>query len=99
MKTPHFLILAFVISLSFFSCKKESCREEKGTLKDYTGLDGCHWMIELNNGEVIEPVNLDEFLSQPEDGMKLCITYNDDIEMASICMVGKVVSLLSLEVR
>lgn len=89
----------FVLSLALLaSCKKSECADrEKGTLKNYTGLDGCAWIIELDNGQKLEPLNLDEFIASPADGMKVRVNYIDDIEMASICMVGKIARINCLE--
>ena len=63
------------------------------TLRDYTGLDGCHWVIELDNGEVVEPRNLEDFISTPVSQMRLLVEYTVEPDWVSICMVGPVVTL------
>jgi hypothetical protein len=35
----------------------------KATIKDFTGLDGCGMLIVLENGDEIEPSNLNNFSS------------------------------------
>ncbi|MDA0904112.1 MAG: hypothetical protein O3B70_07225 [Bacteroidetes bacterium] len=74
------------------------CAERDGNavLRDYTGLDGCGWVIEAN-GTVLEPLNLGEFLSDPEDGMDLNVVYHVETGYASICMVGDIVTLTACE--
>ena len=97
MKVRFFVFLFFVTAL-VSSCKKTECTDsEKATLKDYKGLDGCTWIIELGNGERLEPVNLEDFVGSPVEGMKIKLSYNIDIEMASICLVGKVAQIICLE--
>ena len=36
------------------------------TLLDYTGLDGCGWVLESDGG--VEPINLESFLNAPKTG-------------------------------
>ena len=45
------------------------------TLRDFTGLDGCGWVLE-SGGEVLEPTNLESFLDAPEDGMRLEVEFD-----------------------
>ena len=66
------------------------------TLLDYTGLDGCGWVLE-SDGEVLEPINLESFLNDPEDGMRLEVEYDLAENVFSICMVGPMVVLTSCE--
>ena len=95
----RFLVLFLLLAGISGSCKKSECADsEKAVLKDYKGLDGCTWIIELENGQKIEPVNLESFVSNPKDGMKIRLSYNDEIESASICMVGKVAQINCLEI-
>ena len=35
-----------------------------------TGLDGCSWMIELNNGTRLEPTNLNDFNINLQENQK-----------------------------
>jgi len=74
------------------------CAERDGNavLRDCTGLDGCGWVIEAN-GTVLDPLNLGEFLSDPQDGMDLNVTYHVENGYASICMVGDIVTLTECE--
>ena len=59
-------------------------------------VDGCSWVLE-SGGEVLEPINLESFLDDPEDGMRLEVEYDFAENMFSICMVGPMVVLTSCE--
>ena len=57
-------------------------------------------LIELENGDAIEPTNLTEFSSSVSisDGQKVWVKYHS-ISAASICMVGPIVQIDELEER
>lgn len=89
-----FLALGLCCSLTL-ACHRERAN---ATLLDYRGLDGCTWVI-ASEAEVYEVINLDAFISDPEDGMSLAITYSPvDIFIGSICMAGPFIELHSCEV-
>lgn len=94
------LSFIIIIILSIGSCKKTSPCDHgiKGTLKNYTGLDGCGWMIELNDGSVIEPSNLNDFMIIPAENKKIWVSY-ESAPLASICMVGEIVIIKCISER
>lgn len=57
---------------------------------DFSDLDGCTMMLEMENGDKLQPLNLPEKFSKA--GMQLFITYKYS-EGISICMSGKLVQL------
>ncbi len=60
-----------------------------GNVVDYTGLDGCGLMIELNNGDRLEPVKLpDGFVLK--EGQYLKLNYSPLTHVGSICMAGTI---------
>ena len=67
-----------------------------GTVMDYTGLDGCGFVIELDNGEKLEPAQV-----VPEytfvDGRRVKLSYTPLDGMGSICMVGTIVRIDYIE--
>lgn len=75
----------------------DGVRPGNATLHDYTGLDGCGWVIEADEGVVLEPLNLGEFIANPDPGMRLAIDYQEEGGYLSICMVGPIVTLLACE--
>jgi PKD repeat protein len=57
-----------------------------GTVRDYTGLDGCKYIIELDNGIKLEPVRvIPPFVFT--DSQRVILAYRP-LRVASICMVG-----------
>ena len=66
-------------------------------LVDYTGLDGCRWIIELKSSERLEPVNLHQLDFEPADSLSVRIIYTEAADMMSICMVGKMVHVNCIE--
>jgi len=96
MKTLFILIASTFL---FVSCKRTSCENaQAATIIDYTGLDGCGLVIKLQNGEVLDPVNLNDFNITPTDGMKVWVKYHE-VGLASICMVGPTVQIDCLAKR
>jgi hypothetical protein len=67
------------------------------TVKDLTGLDGCGFVLEIENGEKLEPTNLDKFTSFATNNTKVKVVYTDISGMASICMVRKIVKIECME--
>ncbi|MDR4988416.1 MAG: hypothetical protein RG741_06215 [Bacteroidales bacterium] len=76
------------------ACPDEKCEDGvRGMLLDYSGLDGCQWIIELESGERLEPVNLHEFSLELKDGLPVSLSYTVAEDMISICMVGKMIRI------
>ncbi|MFM7681149.1 MAG: hypothetical protein ACKO7P_00165 [Bacteroidota bacterium] len=90
----------FLILLILTACSKSNSSMLKGKLHDYTGLDGCGMLIDLDNGTTLEPTNLWNFQDDVNlvDGQKVWVKYSE-ISAGSICMVGKVVEIDELENR
>ena len=87
-----FFLLTFVL-LIFSACERTSCENaQAATIEDYTGLDGCGLVIKLQNGEVLEPTNLNDFNISPTDGMKVWVKYHE-VSGGSFCMVGPIVEI------
>ena len=64
------------------------------TLKNLTGLDGCSWVLVLENGKKLEPTNLKKFDHiKLEDGKQVIVEYETKPLAASICMVGTIVEI------
>ena len=94
------ILLVFALSL-FLSCRNEDdallC-DEKATLRDFTGFDGCAYVLVLyNDNEVLE---IGELEFEPDfefsDGLRVRVTY-EEFSGASICMIGPMVRLLCIE--
>ena len=89
-----------VLTLIFFSlvinsCNKQSECENSHSAKivNMTGLDGCSWMIKLNNGTKLEPTNLNDFNIYLQENQKIWVVYHTAAQIASICMHGEIVTI------
>ena len=90
------LVLTFIVlTLCINSCNKQSECENSQSAKlvNMTGLDGCSWMIELNDGTKLEPTNLNDFNINLQENQKIWIVYHTAAQMASICMHGEIVTV------
>ncbi len=95
---PHSKFILPVILFLFIvlSCSKNDPPETgalKATLHDYTGLDGCSWIIKLESGEVLEPMNLGAFEIELKENKKIWVKYTEVKDALSICMVGPIVKV------
>lgn len=109
MKTYSLLLLAslFALSIVFSGCYEEDEADKNGradclnqaTFQDFTGLDGCGFLLILQDGqseERLEAVNLADFDVVPTEGMEVCIDFTDATDAASICMAGRLIELQSI---
>ena len=87
--------LIVLIALMLYGCSgMASCSNGKtGKLVDSSGLDGCGWLIELGNGDYLQPLNLKDHKLQLSDGMSVKFDYDEIDTMGGICMKGKIVRL------
>lgn len=90
-----------LLSLMFIaSCQKSDCKDAvKATFVDKTGLDGCGMVIQLTDDSYLEATNIDELTINPEDGMKIWVSYKEVTEESSICMIGDIVEVECVEKR
>ena len=97
-KSIQSIALLFIcFSIYLVACHKNDCNGTvEATIKDLKGLDGCGFVIELNNGDYLEPTNLTDFAINIQDGQKVWISYSPNTQMMSICMVGQIVDIDSI---
>lgn len=104
-------LLALMTLGSLTSCNREEASPEpnscgtSATVKDLTGLDGCGFVLVLDNGEKLEPVlDIIRCGTPPvpppaingialEDGMRVRVTYEELKDRGSVCMAGKIVKV------
>ncbi len=91
-------IIFLSLSLIHTACNdgKLFLGETEGIVKDYTGLDGCGFIIELSNGDRLEPAQVVDSSFVFYDGQKVIFTYTELKDVGSICMVGKIVRIESI---
>jgi hypothetical protein len=107
MKKILFFSLTLV-ALATASCEKITCDEGPenpcdggvtATILDYTGLDGCGWVIRMNDNSVKEPINLMDFDLDLIDGQEVYVSYHLAPEMASFCMVGELIEIDCIKIK
>lgn len=90
-------IIALLLSVLFLSCagtkSSETVAGIPATVIDYSELDGCRFLLELEDGRKLEPVNLQE--KYMKHGLKVLITWKNADGM-SICMAGTMAELTSI---
>jgi hypothetical protein len=94
-------IIPFLFSILFFV----ACDDDKGgvqpdvsegIVRDYTGLDGCGYIIEMDNGEKLEPVEMTDTSFHFYDGQHVEVWYTELTDVGSFCMAGKIVRIDSI---
>ena len=93
-----YFLLIFLLFL--ISCSKSNISWTSATIQDLTGLDGCGLVIQLEDQSYLEPINLSDFSSTAtiSDNQKVRVKYQE-IDVASTCMVGKIIEIKELQNR
>jgi hypothetical protein len=97
MRRLHLLLPAALLLSLVFSCQDAKDDPNPGcgtpaTIRDLTGLDGCGFVLELDNGKRLEPHGPLWQNYAKHDGERVTISYVAEPAM-SICMVGEGVKL------
>lgn len=66
-----------------------------GTVKDYTGLDACGYIIELDSGVKLEPAVVDADFTF-KDNQRVMLKYSELKDRASACMVGTIARITEI---
>ena len=56
-----------------------------------TEMDGCGYLIALEDGTLLEPINLNDTLKQ--NSLKIWVKYHTEKKGMSVCMMGKMVRI------
>lgn len=99
IRFPLKLIVLLFLLLDSCATTKKCPDGVLGTFKDLEGLDGCGWVIELENGGRLQPINLDTYDFTPQEGMNISFSYAIAEAMGGICMAGKMVELTCLQLK
>ena len=108
--------IIFIQCVLMFACTEELVTKNCGTeatVRDLTGLDGCGYVFELNDGTRLLPVWDVYYCGTPPlpkevtedplynfeyvDGKKVIIGYEERSNNATICMAGRPVKITCLE--
>ncbi|MFB6257689.1 MAG: hypothetical protein ABEH38_03265 [Flavobacteriales bacterium] len=65
----------------------------RATVKDYTHLDGCRFLLITDNGKKLNPLELDS--AYRKDGLKVRVSYRKK-EAMTTCMAGKNVEIIRI---
>ena len=88
-KIKAFLFLIVVIIFTNCTGTKKmmdsiSC-DQQGTIVDMTGLDGCKWMLVMDDGTKLLPQKWPDHF-EPKDQLSVRFHFTEVKDMASICM-------------
>jgi hypothetical protein len=61
------------------------------------GLDGCGLNIRLDDGTILEPINLEKYPNIKINNQRIQFTYKDIEDRMSICMVGPMIEITCAE--
>ncbi len=99
MKTWYFFLALTWIAISEPACKKDGAADTgcpagvPATFRNLTGLDGCGFVLELDNGTRLEIANPNDLAVAPVEGLKVAVEYTNRPDLASVCMVGPIVQV------
>jgi hypothetical protein len=81
---------------TIYNAEYEARGFSKATITDNTGLDGCTFLLTLNTGQKLIPLNLKkEFM---KDKMLVWVNYKKEDAM-TVCMAGEAVRIIEIAVR
>lgn len=75
---------------------KSSCGT-LATVQDNSGLDGCKFIIVLDDGKRLEPLVMEDKDFQFKDNQRIRLNYEQELEIMSICMGGMGVKVTCIE--
>jgi hypothetical protein len=113
MRLLAFVIIVFAVSACDEDKLQVLCNEGvAATVRDLTGLDGCGFVFELEDGTRLEPYMIGycgtpplpkEVTENPlynfewVDGKEVIIGFEEVEDAASICMAGPIVNITCLQ--
>lgn len=102
MRIRLLMAMPVLVALSFSACKTSrqqgDCKYE-GVVKDMSGLDGCKWVIELNDGTRLQPVELADSSFKLSNEQRVKVSYTELKDRMSVCMNGKLVRIDCISAR
>lgn len=115
MKGAWIIIISCLLILS---CSQENITPKEkntngcsieATIRNYTGFDGCGYVLELKDGSILDPIRMvvcgppphnimtldNPLLNFEEEGKKVFVEY-EPMQSVSICMVGQTVKVICI---
>ena len=102
-KLCTYSLLVLLCFLTSFCDKEDKNDKEQnkltatGTIIDISNVDGCGYVIQLDDGTYLEPDNLETFSTIIKNNQRVHLCYEKIPKKASICMLGEVVSIVWIE--
>ena len=72
-------------------------RYVKAIITDLSALDGCQFLLKLEDGSKLIPLNLEDNFKV--DNLNVWVKYTENKMAVTICMAGKVVNILDIAKR
>ena len=96
------ILLSCFFILTGQTCKQKNGKKSNdcqvmGTIKDFKGLDGCGFMIVLEDGSRLQPVKYSSKNLEIKDGQNIRFNYEEITNQVGICMAGKMVEITCIE--
>lgn len=89
MPMKKYVSLSIFCALLLISCTKNSCSNSvKAQFQNGKDFEGCGMLIQLQNGFLIEPINLSDFEKSPLAGENIFVSYHLSTSGESVCKVG-----------
>jgi len=98
----NLLFLILVSVLTFVACDPEEnirvhfdCEDAiEVEIIDASDIAGCQWILTSPEVDfVMEPINLIEYIDEPEEGKEFVMTYMERPDMASTCQMGRIIEI------
>lgn len=95
MKIGMLTSLCIMLTMSCNNSTPKGIFSTKGVIKDFSGLDGCQWVIELSDNSRFIPVKWHNENYLPQNNQKIRFSYRKEPVM-NTCMAGETVEIISL---
>lgn len=101
LRAIKIFLLCTVVFTIVYSCSKDvnkntNTKEANGIVMNLTGrFDGCGFVIKLDSGNSLEVRNIPDGITL-EDNKRVHIKY-EEVNGASICMIGPIANILELK--
>lgn len=106
----NYILFAASFLLLLVACKTTGAKKTvsndpkschiNATVKDYTGTDGCQFILELDNsGEKLIPIKVKDKSFLFENNQFVSIAYKELEDAMTACMVGKAVEITCIQLH
>ena len=91
------IYFAVILTLVFSNfCFASTPKYTKGKLVRGT-IDGCTWLIELQNKKILQPTNITKLNIKLKHGKRIKFTYKTLKNVAGFCMMGEMIEVTDIK--